>query len=111
MGDKYNLKSLSKMKAKKDVEIEAEDPKVKQNMVARGPAGEKMYAVGDYKRMDKPSASDEFPKAKVYEDDLDDHQSRNKKVKQMRKFHMLRSLLGDMDAMDSDGDGIPDSKE
>lgn len=109
----YNLKALAKKRASKD--IEAEDPKVREMSGEKVKLHEKMR---DEDRSHENAMEfatkqgmldDREPKpAHKQPNDLDDHKS---KAKRSKKFSMLMGVLGQMDELDANDNGIPDSQE
>lgn len=108
MGDK-NMKNLAKKKAK----IEADEPDVFE---MKNPKAVDKYEKTkdsdralDYAKKNTdwnglpPPSDEKYPMPDRKADDEEDHMSRNPKVKQMRKWNMLRGLIGVMDDMDGDG--------
>lgn len=57
--------------------------------------------VASYERAkDSEENLDDIKRAKPKMDEDGDHETKNLKVKQMRKFNMMKSMLGIMDEMD-----------
>lgn len=92
-----NMKMLAKKRAKSDPDVTGSVDWAADLSSDQAKARESSRNMDDLKRAMPDESENE---------DLKDHRTKSVRVKQQRKFGMLRKMLGEFN--DMDGDGVPD---